>query len=162
MSVMLANHPSPRPGFTYVADAKAREQGPVVALVSDSTGSVTALRRAAEEAAMRSARVLVVDACSSHSFRAKLQDSPDSFDERERSVALSILRNPNVMSAHVDVADFGEIVSLCQQHGASLLVVDSGCLTETPGLVAQIGPALHRGDTKCDMLIVQEQPGTVS
>ncbi|MFP4555125.1 MAG: hypothetical protein ACLFRT_14875, partial [Actinomycetota bacterium] len=61
---MTPNRPSPRPGFTHIADHEARRRGPVVAAVSDSPGSLVALRRAAEEAAMLSVRLQVVDVCS--------------------------------------------------------------------------------------------------
>lgn len=161
MSVMTANPPSPRPGFTHVADVRARMRGPVVAVVSDSPGSLVALRRAAEEAAMLSVRLQVVDACSSGRFKQRLQGDPAGFDARDRSVALSILRNPNVATTQVDVSDFAEVVDMCRTLGASLLVVDAQCLGE-PTVAAELVASASDGiDMSCDVLIVARRMAAV-
>lgn len=157
MSVMTANRPSPRPGFTHVAAVQARKRGPVVAVVSDSPGSLVALRRAAEEAAMLSVRLQVVDACSSGRLKQRLLGEPENFDARNRSVALSIFRNPNVAISQIDVSDFTEIVDMCQTLGASLLVMDARCLGE-PTVAAELaGSAADDIDMPCDVLIVSER-----
>lgn len=161
MSVMTANRSSPRPGFTHVADVQARRRGPVVAVVSDSPGSLVALRRAAEEAALLSVRLQVVDACSSGRFKQRLLGEPENFDARDRSVALSILRNPNVAITHVDVSDFAEVVDMCQTVGASLLVMDAHCLGE-PTIAAELGGSTADDIAlACDVLIVSERIQTV-
>lgn len=155
MSVMTANRPSPRPGFTHVADVQARRRGPVVAVVSDSPGSLVALRRAAEEAAMLSVRLQVVDACSSGRFKQRLLGGePEDFNARDRSVALSILRNPNVVTTQVDVSDFAEVVDMCRTLGASLLVVDAQCWGEPTVASELVGSASDQIDMPCDVLIV--------
>ncbi len=154
MSVMTANRPSPRPGFTHVADVRARTRGPVVAVVSDSPGSLVALRRAAEEAAMLSVRLQVVDACSSGRFKQRLLGDPEDFDARDRSVALSILRNPNVATTQVDVSDFAEVVDMCRTLAASLLVVDAQCLGEPTVASELVGSASENIEMPCDVLIV--------
>lgn len=161
MSVMTANRPSPRPGFTHVADIQARKRGPVVAVVSDSPGSLVALRRAAEEAAMLSVRLQVVDACSSGAFKQNLLGEPESFDARDRSVALSILRNPNVTITHVDVSDFAEVVDMCQRIGASLLVMDTHCLGEPTVAAELVGATADDVALPCDVLVVSAQIQTV-
>ncbi len=161
MSVMTANRPSPRPGFTHVADFQARRRGPVVAVLSDSRGSLVALRRAAEEAAMLSVRLEVVDACSSGRFKQRLLGEPENFDARDRAVALSILRNPNVAITQMNVSNFAEVVDMCQTLGASLLVMGAHCLGE-PTVAAELaGSAAADIDMPCDVLIVSERIQTV-
>lgn len=160
MSVMMANRPSPRPGFTHVADVQARRRGPVVAVISDSPGSLVALRRAAEEAAMLSVRLQVVDACSSGHFKQRLLGEPQDFDARDRSVALSILRNPNVAITQVDVSNFAEIVDMCQTLGASLLVMDARCLGEPTVAAELVGSSADDNALGCDVLIVSERVGS--
>jgi hypothetical protein len=159
MSVITANRPSPRPGFTHVADVQARRRGPVVAVVSDSPGSLFALRRAAEEASMLAVRLEVIDACSSGCLKQRLLGEPESFDPRVRSVALSILRNPNVVVSRVDRTDFAEIVDLCQTLGASLLVVDPQCLGDSTVAAELIGSAAQDVDLGCDVLIARQGVG---
>jgi len=159
MNVMTAHRPSPRPGFTHVADVRARRRGPVIAVVSDSPGSVNALRRAAEEAAMLSVRLKVVDACSSGRFKQRLLDEPENLEDRDRSVALSILRNPNVTSTHVDVSDFAEVVDMCKASEASLLVMDAHCLGE-PTVAAELVGATADVALPCDVLVVSERTQT--
>lgn len=161
MSVMTANRPSPRPGFTHVADVRARTRGPVVAVVSDSPGSLVALRRAAEEAAMLSVRLQVVDACSSGRFKQRLLGDSEDFDARDRSVALSILRNPNVALTHVDVSDFAEVVDMCRKAGASLLVMDAHCLGEPTVAAELVGSTADDVALGCDVLIVSERIQTL-
>lgn len=157
MSVMTANRPSPRPGFTHVSDARARRRGPVVAVVSDSPGSLVALRRAAEEAAMLSVHLRVVDACSGGGLKQRLQGEPENFDARDRAVALSIARNPNVAITQVDVSDFAEVVDLCQTAGASLLVMGVHCLGEPTVAAELVGTTANDAALGCDVLIVSER-----
>lgn len=161
MSVMTANRPSPRPGFTHVAEVQARRRGPVVAVVSDSPGSLVALRRAAEEAAMLSVHLNVVDACSSGRFKQRLLGGLEDFDDRDRSVALSILRNPNVTISQVDVSEFAEVVDMCQTMGASLLVMDAHCLGEPTVARELVGATADDGALPCDVLVVSERIPTV-
>lgn len=161
MSVMTANRPSPRPGFTHVADVQARRHGPVVAVVSDSPGSLAALRRAAEEAAMLSVRLQVVDACSSGGFKRRLLGEPEDFDARDRSVALSILRNPNVVTTHVEMSDFTEVVGMCQTIKASLLVMDAHCLGEPSVAAELVGSTGDDVALPCDVLVVSERIQTI-
>lgn len=161
MSVMTANRPSPRPGFTHVADHEARRRGPVVAVVSDSPGSLVALRRAAEEAAMLSVHLQVVDTCSSGGFKKRLLGEPESFDARNRSVALSILRNPNVATTHVDASEFAEVVDMCRAIGASLLVMDAHCLGEPTVANELVGATADDAALPCDVLVVSERIQTI-
>jgi hypothetical protein len=153
MSFILAKHPSPRPGFTHVADARARRHGPVVVVVSDSKGGITALRRAAEEAALHSVPLYVLDPCSPRGLKERLLEDPDRFDDRDRSVALSILRNPNVTIRRVEGAGSREIVSSCRQVGGSLLVVDPACLGADGKLGELVGSVDDIGHT-WDTLVV--------
>ncbi|MFP3882997.1 MAG: universal stress protein [Actinomycetota bacterium] len=154
---MTPNRPSPRPGFTHIADHEARRRGPVVAAVSDSPGSLVALRRAAEEAAMLSVRLQVVDVCSSGRLKQRLLGEPENFDARDRAVALSILRNPNVAITQVDVSDFAEVVDMCQTAGASLLVMDAQCLGEPTVAAELIRSTADDAALGCDVLIVSER-----
>lgn len=158
MSVLLANRPSPRPSFTYVAEARARKQGPVVVVVSDAQGGVTALPRAAEEAAMHSVRLYVMDA-SAGGFKEHLLKEHESAANRGCSVALSILRNPNVTTSHIDGADFSELDRFCHKVGASLLVLDWDCLSRFSELGRTIGCELKEPDLACDVLIVRKRSG---
>lgn len=129
----------------------------MVAVVSDSPGSLAALRRAAEEAAMLSVHLQVVDACSSGALKKRLLGESESFDARDRSVALSILRNPNVTITHVDVSDFAGFVDLCQTIGASLLVMDAHCLGEPTVAGELVGATADDVALPCDVLVVSER-----
>lgn len=133
----------------------------MVAVVSDSPGSLVALRRAAEEAAMHSVHLQVVDACSSGRFKQRLLGEPENFDDRDRSVALSILRNPNVAITHVGVSEFAEVVDMCQTSGASLLVMDAHCLGEPTVAAELVGSTADDAALACDVLIVSERIQTV-
>lgn len=157
MNVTSTHHPSPRPGFTHVADAQAKARGPVIVVVSDSPGSVSALRRAAEEAAMHAVRLYVVDSCSSREFKVGLLEESGILGDRDRAVALSILSNPNVELAQIGLAHFDELVDFCNDLGASLLVLDPGCVGGFSGLDGLIGSGLEDVDLTCDVLVVRER-----
>lgn len=106
---------------------------------------------------MLSVRLQVVDACSSGRFKQRLLGEPENFDARDRSVALSILRNPNVAITQIDVSNFAEVVDMCQTLGTSLLVVDARCLGE-PMVAAELaGSATDDIEMPCDVLIVSER-----
>ncbi len=154
MSVMLTNRPSPRPGFTHVSEARARRQGPVVVVASGSPGGVDALRRGAEEAALHSVHLYVLDTCA-EGLKERLLTEPEDVEDRDRSVALSILRNPNVATSVLEAARIDQVVGFCQQVGASLLVLDRGCLVEA----SPLGPILDEADLACNVLIVRDRTG---
>lgn len=154
MTVKMANRPSSRPGFTYVAEARAREQGPVVVLVSESPGSAAALRRAAEAAAMRSVRLHVVDATASGRFVATISGPSQGIEDRERAVALSIIGNPNVTITRVDsLADY------CRHVGATLLVVHHEFFERAPEPEKLLEPVMGGTNQICDLLMVRERSG---
>jgi hypothetical protein len=157
MSFILAKHPSPRPGFTHVADAQARRHGPVVVVVSDSPGGITALRRAAEEAALHSVPLYVLDVCSPRGLKERLLEDADGFDDRDRSVALSILRNPNVTIRPAEGAGSHDIVASCRQIGGSLLVVDPACLGADEKLGELVRSVNQDMGHTLDILVVNEQ-----
>lgn len=155
MEAMQANRPSPRPGFTHVAEARERRQGPVVAVISGSPVSVAALRRAAAEAAMQSVHLHVLDSCQSEGLKDLLLHTPEMVGDRDRSAALSILRNPNVTTSRVPGGGLDEILAYCKQVGSSLLVMDIGCfggLSEGASLESLVDEI----DLTCDLLLVRE------
>lgn len=157
MTVKLTNRPSSRPGFTYVAEARARKQGPVVVVASESPGSVAALRRAAEEAAMHSVHLHVVDATPSGPFVATRSDPSQEIEDRERAAALSILGNPHVTITRID----GSLAEYCQAVGASLLVVDHELFEGTSGPEGLLEPGMGWTNQGCDLLMVRESSGAV-
>lgn len=157
MTVKMPNRPSSRPGFTYVAEARAREQGPVVVVVSESPGSVAALRRAAEEAAMFSVRLHVVDATAAGRFLATITGPSDEVEDRERAVALSILGNPNVTVTRVD----DSLADYCQGVGARLLVVDHELFKSASEPEGLLEPVMGGTKQACDLLMVRERSGAV-
>lgn len=157
MIVKMPNRPSSRPGFTYVAEARAREQGPVVVVVSESPGSVAALRRAAEEAAMFSVRLHVVDATAAGRFLGTITEPSREVEDRERAVALSILGNPNVTITRVE----GSLADYCQGVGARLLVVDQELFESASEPAGLLEPVMGGTNQVCDLLMVRERSGAV-
>lgn len=106
---------------------------------------------------MLSVRLQVLDACSSGGFKKRLLGESEDFDARDRSVALSILRNPNVVVTQVAVSGFAKVVDMCQTLGASLLVMDARCLGEPTVAAELVGSASDDIDMPCDVLIVTER-----
>lgn len=155
MTVKMANRPSSRPGFTYIAEARAREQGQVVVVVSESPGSVAALRRAAEEAAMSSVHLHVVDATASGRFLATISEPSQEIEDRDRAVALSILGNPNVTITRVE----GSLADYCQDVGATLLVVDHEFFESASEPKGFLEPVMGGTNQACDLLMVRERSG---
>lgn len=126
----------------------------MVVLVSDSQGGIAALRRAAEEAALHSVPLYVLDACSPLSLKERLLEDPDRFDDRDRSVALSILRNPNVTIRRLEGAGHPDIVASCRQIGGSLLVIDPACLG-ADGTLSELAGSIDHGTGQIwDILVV--------
>jgi hypothetical protein len=126
----------------------------VVVVASDSPGGVAALRRGAEESALHSVRLYVLDACA-EGLRERLLTEPETVDDRDRWVALSILRNPNVATSALDATHTDDVVGFCQEVGASLLVMDKRCLLEP----SPIGPLFDEAELACDVLIVGDGMG---
>lgn len=159
MEPMLANLPSPRPGFTHVAWAREQRRGPVVVVVSGSPSSVAALRRGAAEAAMQSVHLHVLDSCRPAGIKDRLLDSIETVGDRDRSTALSILRNPNVITSPVLPGSLEEILAYCQEVASSLLVMDIGCLGELSE-TGDLGSLVDEIDLTCDLLLVRDTSKT--
>lgn len=154
MSVMPANRPSPRPGFTHVANAHTDRDGPVVVVVSEFPGSVAALRHAAGEAARRSVRLHVVDTCPTGAAKDRLAGESEFVDPGERETALSVLRNPRVVVSHVDIANPNDLSGYCKEVGASLLVVGKRLLGEGSQSGSSLGSLDNEIGPICDVLFV--------
>lgn len=131
----LAQHePSPRRGFTVVGD-HTTDIGPIVVRVDGSSESYRALRAAAEMAMTRSCGVVVLEHESSAGF--------PELDERDRSTALSILRNSNVTVMATLLEDIEMLSRRCRELQASMLVLSQGDLrtleTDAPLLARLTG-----------------------
>lgn len=127
-------------------------------VVSDYPGSLTALWRAAGEAAQRSAHLCVVDVSSNREFEDAALSDTDSSEARWRTVALSILRNPNVTISRIDLTGPGDLFDYCSVEGASLLVVDMAYFKEASRPGAPLGSLGADSDIDCDLLVVHEGP----
>lgn len=154
----FSNRPSPRPGFTVVAREETRRAGTVVVVVSDYPGSLGALWRAAGEAAQHSAHLHVVEVGSVPAFENAVRTHSDDVPDRWRTIALAILRNPNVSISHLDLTGSADLMGYCRSAQASLLVVDVGyfqAASQPGGPLASLG---GDSDMRCDLLIVNEDP----
>lgn len=156
MGAMFANRPSPRPGFTYVTHEHATRQGPVVAVVSDSSTSVTALERAAGEATRRSLPLHVLDTYSSGELKERLTTVPGNLDSERVATALSILTRPDVAVQVVDGSSPHGLVEYCASVKASTLVVDLECLEQLLTHDRLLGSLIHEINRVCDLLILIE------
>lgn len=156
----FANHPSPRPGFTFVADRESRRAGVVVVVISEHPGSMTALLRAAAEAAHRSAHLHVVDIGPAPGFEKSVIQAPEKVRDREHLSALTILKNPNVTIAHIDLTDRNDLVECCRSVGASLLVVDFEYFKDASGPGGALESLGDEHGVTCDLLIIQTSPSS--
>lgn len=156
MGALLANRPSPRPGFTYVTHEHATKQGPVVTVVSDSPASVVALERAAGEATRHSVPLHVVDACPAGGFKERLNTDPGNLMTEDIAIALSILARPDVDLREVDLVEAQSLVEYCSDVEASLLVVDLGCLEQLLTSDRLLRSLIHEINHVCDLLLIIE------
>lgn len=154
----LSNHPSPRPGFTVVAREESKRAGTVVVVVSDYPGSLTALWRAAGEAAQRSAQLRIVDVGSAPGFEDVVHDHAGDAPDRWQTIALTILRNPNVSISHLDLTGPEDLIGYCRSAGASLLVVDAEYFQVASLAGKQLASLGGESGVPCDLLIVNEDP----
>jgi K+-sensing histidine kinase KdpD len=149
MQAFLTNNPSPRPGFTYVAQAHHRRQvAPVVAVVSQDPASMVVLRKAVLEASLRSTELHVVSVGDSEGSM-----SPAHAEAVEQAGIVSALEHSNVVIAHVDLSDRSrDVADYCASVHASLLVVDSS-LFATLGSASEGQPDID-AVAGCDILVV--------
>lgn len=150
------NNPSPRPGFTQSLPEERETAHPVVVGITDSSMSVLALRRAADEAAHRSAPLHVIAGGPAEETLGSV-----ATDAREMQVVSSILGNPHVTVSIVDPATADALLGYSEDVSASLLVVASD---ENAGPDDLDNPATaHRlvDEAYCDVLVVHadEQHG---
>lgn len=122
---------------------------PVVVGINHSGLSALALRRAADEAAHRSAHLHIV-------VGGDAQEAIDSSatDDREMHTISSILQNRHVTVFPVDAANPETLLDYCQEVGASLLVV--GCEADTEPDELENPATAHRlvDEAQCDVLVV--------
>lgn len=146
---MTGQNTPPRPGFTQAMTEERTSAFPVVVGINHSGLSALALRRAADEAAHRSAHLHVVVGGDAH----EALDS-SATDDREMHTIASILQNRHVTIYPVDSASPETLIDYCAEVGASLLVI--GCEADTePGELENPATA-HRlvDEAKCDVLVV--------
>jgi nucleotide-binding universal stress UspA family protein len=146
---MTGQNTPPRPGFTQAMTEERTSAFPVVVGVNHSGLSALALRRAADEAAHRSAHLHIV-------VGGDAQEAIDSSatDDREMHTIASILRNRHVTVFPVDSATPGTLLDYCKEVGASLLVV--GCQPDTGPNELENPTTAHRlvDEAECDVLVV--------
>jgi nucleotide-binding universal stress UspA family protein len=122
---------------------------PVVVGINHSGLSALALRRAADEAAHRSAHLHIV-------VGGDAQEAIDSSatDDREMHTISSILRNRHVTVFPVGSATPEILLDYCREVGASLLVV--GCQADTGPEELENPATAHRlvDEAECDVLVV--------
>jgi K+-sensing histidine kinase KdpD len=149
LAEMTGQHTTPRPGFTQSMTNERASAFPVVVGINHSGLSALALRRAADEAAHRSAHLHIV-------VGGDAQSAIDSSatDEREMQTISSILRNQNVTVYPVDIATPETLLDYCTGVGASLLVV--GCEADTDQGALENPATAHRlvDEAQCDVLVV--------
>ena len=133
MQALLTNNPSPRPGFTYVAQAHHRQQvAPVVAVVSEDPASMDALRKAALEAFLRSAELHVVSVGDYAGREGPTR--PSGAPPGEQAGIVSVLERSNVVISLVDLSDRSEdLADYCARVHASLLVIDASLFSALGG-----------------------------
>jgi nucleotide-binding universal stress UspA family protein len=146
---MTGQNTPPRPGFTQAMTEERTSAFPVVVGINHSGLSALALRRAADEAAHRSAHLHIV-------VGGDAQEAIDSSatDDREMHTIASILRNRHVTVFPVDSATPGTLLDYCKEVGASLLVV--GCQPDTGPNELENPTTAHRlvDEAECDVLVV--------
>jgi K+-sensing histidine kinase KdpD len=146
---MTGPNTPPRPGFTQAMTEERISAFPVVVGINHSSLSALALRRAADEAAHRSAHLHIV-------VGGDAQEAIDSsaMDDREMHTIASILRNRHVTIYPVDNATPETLLDYCKEVGASLLVV--GCATDTEPEELENPATAHRlvDEAECDVLVV--------
>lgn len=141
--------PPPRRGFTQSLSDEMPPAHPVVVGLDRSGVSALALRRAADEAAHRSAHLHVVVGGD-----AERNVEMAATDERELHALSSILRNQHVTVAPTDSLTPGALIEYCAEVGAALLVV--GCDSEA-GLDDLENPGTAHvlvDEAECDVLVV--------
>ena len=146
---MTGQNTPPRPGFTQGMTEERISAFPVVVGINHSGLSALALRRAADEAAHRSAHLHIVVG----------GDAPEAIDssatdDREMHTISSILRNQHVTVYPVDSATPQTLMDYCKEVGASLLVV--GCEPDTEPDELENPATAHRlvDEAECDVLVV--------
>lgn len=146
---MTGPNTPPRPGFTQALTEERAAALPVVVGINHSGLSALALRRAADEAAHRSAHLHIVVGGD-----AKEALDSSATDEREMNTIASILRNRHVTVSPVDSASPETLLDYCAQVGASLLVV--GCEPDTDPQDLENPATAHRlvDEAECDVLVV--------
>lgn len=143
----------PRRGFTQTSPEERATAYPVVVGINHSGLSALALRRAADEAAHRSAHLHVIvggdaeDALSS-----------SATDDREMHTLSAILKNQHVTVYPVDRATPKTLLDYCKDVGASLLVV--GCEPDTRSDELENPATAHQlvDAADCDVLVVHTDP----
>lgn len=143
----------PRRGFTQISPEERAVAYPVVVGINHSGLSALALRRAADEAAHRSAHLHVIVGGDAE----EALSSAASYD-RERQTLSSILKNQHVTVYPVDKATPETLLDYCEDVGASLLVV--GCEPDTRPDELENPATAHRlvDDADCDVLVVHTTP----
>lgn len=146
---MTGQNTPPRPGFTQAMTEERTSAFPVVVGINHSGLSALALRRAADEAAHRSAHLHIV-------VGGDAQEAIDSSatDDREVHTIASILRNRHVTVYPVDSATPETLLDYCKEVGASLLVV--GCQADSRPDELENPATAHRlvDEAECDVLVV--------
>lgn len=138
-----------RPGFTQALTEERTSAFPVVVGINHSGLSVLALRRAADEAAHRSAPLHIV-------VGGDAREALDSAatDDREMHTIASILQNRHVIVYPVDSATPETLIDYCAEVGASLLVI--GCEAGTGPDELENPATAHRlvDEARCDVFVV--------
>lgn len=143
---------SPRPGFTLVGGLPGA--GPVVVRVDGSRESFGAMRTAANHAMSRSCGLVIIGRV------AGPVPSPDAvfddLDERERAVAVGILRNSHVTLVPRASPVLDDVLEQCYVLGASLLVLNRReieALGDNPELLGRVLGA------RFDLLMITTEGG---
>lgn len=146
---MTGQNTPPRPGFTQAMTDERVSAFPVVVGMNHSGLSALALRRAADEAAHRSAHLHIVVGGD-----AQEAIGSSATDDREMHTISSILRNRHVTVYPVDSATPQTLLDYCKDVGASLLVV--GCQADTEPDELENPATAHRlvDEAECDVLVV--------
>lgn len=141
-----ANNPTPRPGFTR---GRPQLAAPVVVGITKSATSILALRRAADEAAQKSAPLHVIVGGAVEEILGSATD-----DEREWHAVSSIFRNERVTVSVVDETTAEGLVGYCRQIAAALLVV--GCDRTVGHGDLESPETAHQlvGTAECDVLVI--------
>jgi hypothetical protein len=141
MSRLGRVEPTPRPGFTHVAQSQVEKTGPVVAEVEGSLIGLSVLRKAAEEATNRVADLHLLD--SPTSPLAGLLDV-DLLDADDSAWLHTMLASPHIT---IVTAPAEDLVGYGKRVRASMLVVG------TPA-IGDIGDV---GSVGADILMVSQQ-----